>query len=331
MNRPILVIVLMVLLIAGAWWRLSGQEEGQVRRSQIIMGTLVEITAFGPDTGKLDEVVSRAFSEMSRIEDLMSPHVETSDVTLLSKAVGQQKVSEETAEVIRLGLEIAQRSEGAFDLSMGRLIDIWDILNENPQVPEEARIRQAMDGLGPGGLSLEGRMVSKSNVDLQVDLGSIAKGYAVDRAWQLLKDGGVQNASVNAGGDLRLLGDRKGRPWRIGLVHPRKAGEVLAVLPSADEAVVTSGDYERYFEVDGQRYHHLIDPRTGYPANLCQAVTVVAPTADLADGLATAVFILGPEKGLKLMEEWDGVEGLIVDPDGKVLQTSGLNGRLEWP
>jgi thiamine biosynthesis lipoprotein len=140
----------------------------------------------------------------------------------------------------------------------------------------------------------------------------------------------VAAASVNAGGDIRLLGDRGGESWRIGIQHPRDPDGLLAVLPMQEGAVVTSGDYERYFEADGIRYHHLFDPRTGFPARLCQSATVVAPTAAWADALATAAFVLGPESGRRLLEELPEVEGVLIAADGARHVTRGLQGKIEW-
>ncbi|MBE0599471.1 MAG: FAD:protein FMN transferase, partial [Desulfuromonadales bacterium] len=151
------------------------------------------------------------------------------------------------------------------------------------------------------------------------------------RAVEILRQAGAGGASVNAGGDIRLLGDRRGAPWRIGIQHPRLPQMVLGVLSLADTAVVTSGDYERFFERDGIRYHHLFDPRSGEPARLAQSVTVVAASAALADGLATAAFVLGPAAGIELLERQPGVEGMVVDATGRPHLTSGLRGEIEWP
>ena len=332
LNRP-LVVLLVLLTIGIATWRLrSGQGDDQlVRRTRIIMGTLVEITALGPDQAQLDDALNAAFAEMSRIEELMSSHLPQSEVSRLSAAPGPMAVSPETASVIAQGLEIAARSDGAFDLGLGRLIAAWDILGEHPKVPSAAAIAAALQGVGPGDIQLSGQTVSKSRPDLAMDLGSIAKGYAVDRACQLLRERGISHASVNAGGDLMLIGDREGRPWRIGIQHPRKPGEVLALVELNGGSIVTSGDYERFFEQDGVRYHHLLDPATGQPARGCQSVTVVAPNATLADALATAAFVLGPEKGLRFLHQWPGVEGIIVDAAGKAVVTAGLKDRVTWP
>ena len=186
-------------------------------------------------------------------------------------------------------------------MGLGRLKQLWNIEGEHPRVPNAAEITAALAGTGLGDLRLAGQVVTKDDPRLAVDLGGIAKGYAVDRAIAVLQAAGVRHASVNAGGDIRLLGDRGDRPWRIGIQHPRKSDAILATLDLADTAVVTSGDYERFFERDGVRYHHLFDPATGQPARRCQSVTVVAPEAMLADALATAVFVLGPGPGLKLL------------------------------
>lgn len=331
LNRPLIILLLVAVLVGTALWRLSGDRVETVRRTRIIMGTLVEITAIGEDRARMDRAIGAAFGEMSRIEQLMSGHVEDSEVSRLAKVARSMDVSDETAVVIRAGLEIVEKSDGAFSLILGQLIDAWDILADEPRIPTPDQVTTAMIGLTPEGLQLQGATVIKAHPALKVDLGGIAKGYAVDRAFDQLQQAGLSHFSVNAGGDLRIKGDRGGRPWRIGIQHPRQPETVLAILPAADEAVVTSGDYERYFERDGVRYHHLLDPRTGQPARAVQSITVSAPTTMLADGLATAAFVLGPKEGLALLEEWSEVEGLIIAADGSVHTTSGMKDRLQWP
>jgi len=323
-----LLLLLLGACLAGGC-RPHGQEAATVQRSRLLMGTVVEITAIGPERARLDRAVDAAFAEMGRIETLMSSHRPDSDVARLS-AAGETIVAAETATVIALGRDVAIRSGGAFDMGLGRLKALWDIEGEKPHLPSAAEIRTALAGTGPDDLRLEGRTVAKADPRLAVDLGGIAKGYAVDRAAAVLAARGVRHAAVNAGGDMRLLGDHEGRRWRIGIQHPRHSEALLATLDLADCAVVTSGDYERYFERDGVRYHHLFDPRSGRPARLCQAVTVVAPRAALADALATAAFVLGPEAGLELLRDYPEVEGLIVAADGSGVTTDGLAGQVQW-
>ena len=161
---------------------------------------------------------------------------------------------------------------------------------------------------------------------MALDLGAIAKGYALDRAIKVLQGRGVKEALINVGGDVRVMGERV---WKIGLQHPRKEKEVLAVIRLKDQAIATSGDYQRYFIEEGKRYHHIINPKTGYPAQKCMGVTIFAPQATQADILATGIFILGPETGMKLIEFLEGVEGIIIDSQGKILLSSNLKGRLQ--
>jgi thiamine biosynthesis lipoprotein len=310
---------------------LAGCEEGPQRigRTQLLMGTVVEMVVYAPPS-LAESAIASAFDEMRRIEQLMSPHLEQSDIWRLSHETGPVTVSAETSAVLKLGLQVARQSGGAFDLSLGALTRLWGIESAAPRVPSRTEIASALNGIGPEALQLEGLEVVKKSSVLEIDLGGIAKGYAIDRAIALLAASGIRHASVNAGGDLRLLGDRGDRPWRIGIQHPRRNEELLATLELQDTAVVTSGDYERFFERDGIRYHHLFDPRTGQPARGCQSVTVVTDEAVLADALATAAFVLGPERGLAFLEQQQ-VEGLLVTASGEVLVTPGLKSQVHWP
>ena len=320
-NRP-LIIGLLVILLAMTWWRLQ-PAEGEFRRSKLMMGTVVEIVAGGQDTDKLESAVEAAFTEIARLDKLLSRHHQKSDVTRLSKSDNGSTVAMETVEVIALGLDVAQRSGGAFDLTLGKLKVLWGFNKETPTVPDQDALSAALIGIGPTALSLDGQQVSKRAPQLQVDLGGIAKGYAVDRAIAVLKEHGVTSAAVNAGGDMYLLGQRPERFWRIGIQHPRQKETVLETVQVRDQAVVTSGDYERFFEEDGIRYHHIFDPQNGLPARSCQSVTIIADSVALADALATAVFVLGPEAGLLLLTQYPQAEGLIVAADGNLHTSPG--------
>lgn len=326
-NRPLVLLLLIVLLVT-AWWRWR-PEPGPLQQTRLLMGTTVTIEADGLDRSRLEQAIAAAFAEMVRIEGLMSPHRPDSDVSRLSAVVNETAVTVETAAVIAVGLTIARRSGGAFDLTLGRLKTLWGIEGETPRVPGAAEITAALQGIGAEALVVEGTVVRKRDPQLAVDLGAIAKGYAVDRAIAVLQAHGISSGAVNAGGDLRVLGDRQGRPWRIGIQHPRRPGEVLTTLEAKDRAVVTSGDYERVFEHAGRRYHHLFDPHTGFPATRCQSVTILAPAAMLADALATTVFVLGPEQGLALLRDYPGVDALVVAADGRLHATPALAGLVD--
>ena len=331
-SRPFLLILLLGLLLAGSLLRhCSSSSQAPVSHDRILMGTVVTITALAGNNDDLEGAVKAAFDEMSRIERLMSPHVEGSDLQRLDVADGDVEVSPETAAVLQRALEISAASDGAFDPTLGGLKDLWDIEGDHPRVPSAQEIAQVLSHAGWQKISLHGRIVHKDDPLTEVDLGGIAKGYAIDRAIETLKEHGVTLASVNAGGDIRLLGQRPDRPWRIGIQHPRHQDALIATLEMQDGAVVTSGDYERYFEADGQRYHHLFDPHSGYPGRLCQSVTITAPDATTADALATAVFILGPKAGAALLQKFPQTAAIIIAADGTASVTSpDLEKRLTW-
>lgn len=324
LHRP-LILILLVLLVAAGWWRLR-PAPGFRQETRLLMGTTVTIEAGGAPGAELDRAIGAAFDEMARVEGLMSSYRDDSDVARLNAAADGAEVSAETAAVIRLGLEISRRSGGAFDLALGRLKALWGIDGEAPRIPAAGEIAAALAGSGSEAVSLVGTRVGKRRPESAVDLGGIAKGYAVDRALAVLREHGISSAAVNAGGDIGLLGGKGERPWRVAIQHPRRSDAVLATVAQRGGAVVTSGDYERFFERDGQRYHHLFDPHTGYPAQRCQSVTVIAPTAMLADALATALFVLGPQAGLEMLRGYPGCEALIIAADGRVVRSAGLAG-----
>ncbi len=321
--RPQWVILLLLVVAGLVWWRAPGGER-QLVRTALIMGTLVELKVFGTNEDELERATAAAFAEMRRVEALLTSYRPESEISRLSRAAGPFIVSEETAALLQRGQLLARQTGGAFDLTLGQLKQVWGIESDRPLVPSQAELQAALTAIGPEALQIEGRSVSKRSAELQVELGGIAKGYAVDRVLEMLRQAGVTSAAVNAGGDIGLLGAKQGQPWRIAIQHPRKTGELLTVLPLVNRAVVTSGDYERYFERNGIRYHHIFDPRTGSPARGCQSVTVVAADAATADALATAAFVLGPQQGLRLLERLPEVEGLLVGRDGGIFQTSGL-------
>jgi FAD:protein FMN transferase len=330
MKRATILLLLLAIVATVAGVRLRGASQEPVVQSRILMGTVVEITAFGSERRGTAEAVNAAFAEMARIEALMGPG-EQSDAVRISRASDSVEISPETAQVLALGLEVATLSQGAFDLTLAPLKELWGIESESPRIPSEEEIRKALEGTGPNALRLVEATVIKSNPGVAIDLGGIAKGYAVDRAVEILQDSGIASAAVNAGGDMRLLGARPDRPWRIGIQDPRRAGSVLGTLEVHDIAVVTSGDYERAFEQNGVRYHHLFDPGTGHPARRAMSVTVVAQSAVLADALATALFVLGPEEGLALLAQFPETEALVVGADGELHLSAGLEGNVIWP
>jgi thiamine biosynthesis lipoprotein len=318
--RAILILVILSFLLPSCQKR----SPSVVKRHRILMGTLVEITIVGRDEDKAAAAISEAFAEMERIEHLMSRWISESEVSKINRWAGVKpvKVSAEVLEVIQRAQEISRASGGYFDISVGGLLDLWGFETSEGRVPAKGEVEQALQSVGYGAIVVDGEA---STVELRrgmcIDLGGIAKGYAVDRACEVLRSRGYENVIVNAGGDMRVRGRKPNGPWVIGIQDPRDRSRILASFDVGDISVATSGDYERYFEADGVRYHHLLNPFTGYPGRQCRSVTIKAKDAVTADALATAVFVMGPEEGLRLVEATEGVEALIVTADGEIIQS----------
>jgi thiamine biosynthesis lipoprotein len=291
-----------------------------------VMGTDLSITALHEDVGLLDRALDAAVVEIQRVEDLMTDW-RASPLTTLNQAagVGPHKVPAELAALIDRGLAVSQLSNGSFDLTFRTFGRLWDFKAEPPKLPDQAAIDAALMKCGwqKVKVDLEKSEITRP-VGMEIGLGGIAKGYGVDRAMAVLMDFGIEHAIVNAGGDLKALGQRNDELWTIAIQHPRDRERVIAILPVSNSCVVTSGDYQRFFENEGKRYHHILDPVTGYPAEGCMSATVVAPDAAIADALATAICVLGVENGLAIIEKLPRIEALAVDMHGEVHMTAGL-------
>jgi thiamine biosynthesis lipoprotein len=297
------------------------------------MGTVVEISIIGEDEEATRKAALQAFQEIKRIEHLMSPTIVSSDVCRINQSAGKGwvKVSSETITVIRKAQEISELSEGGFDISIGALTQLWRIARERGIPPSTEEVKNHLDLVHFKNVwvSPDGKILLKKK-GMSIDLGGIAKGYAVDRAFEVLKTLGYKNLIVNAGGDLRVGGSKMDQPWSIGIQDPRVSQRIMARVSVLDTAVATSGDYEKFFIHQGKRYHHILDSKDGFPVNECQSVTIFCREGMMADGLATAVFVLGPEKGYALCQKLKGVHCLIVDKEGKIIFSPRLKGRISF-
>jgi thiamine biosynthesis lipoprotein len=307
----------------------------KVEFKDVAMSTSVTIVAFTND--KVDEAGARAlfgkaFDEIKRLESLLSEWRDDSDVGRLNKGNGEWvSVGPETLEVIQKGIIAGKLSDGTFDITFQVMGDIWkfgDARDEKPKVPNKNDVQKKKKLVDYRKIEVEGDKV-RLGKGQRVGLGGIAKGYIVDKVARLLRDGGLTAFLVQAGGDLYGSGKKAdGSPWVSGIQDPRGgSGKFFGVLELEDHAFSTAGDYARAYVVDGKRYHHIIDPRTGYPATACRSVTIWAPDALTADTVDDAVFILGPEKGLTLVESLDGVGAVIVDASNKVWVSRRLEGK----
>ncbi len=299
-----------------------------VSEERVLMGTQVIVKAVGEDRKQLRAAVNAAFDEVSRLERLMSNFMPDTELSRINQQAGVApvKVSRELFGVIKRSLFFSELSDGAFDISFASVGKLWNF--RTPVLPASDAVRAQLPFVNYRKIQLndEQSTVFLPFSRMEIGLGGIGKGYAMDRAMAALNDHGVRNAMVMAGGDALIRGKNGAALWRVGLRDPDKADGILAVLPLDDQAISTSGDYERFFIKDGVRYHHILDTKTGYPASLCRSVTILAPDATTSDALSTTVFVLGPERGLALIEQLDDVEAVIIDRNGKLSLSSGLAG-----
>jgi thiamine biosynthesis lipoprotein len=302
------------------------------------MGTHVALAAY--TTASLDEAaVHKAFedavTEIKRLETLMTTWRPDSELSRVNAAAGKAPVvvSQETFDVVKEAVHASEISEGTFDITFESLHGLWKFDQDlDPHPPTDAQIKAKLPFVGYRHIQLDpgARTVYLDREGTKISLGGIAKGYAVDHAAKVLRDAGLTSFYVQAGGDLYAAGKKPdGSDWSAGIRDPRGAeGVYFAILPVSDHAFSTAGDYERSYVIDGKRYHHIIDPRTGKPATASRSVTIYAPTAFLADEIDDAVFILGPKKGLALVESLDDVGAVIVDAHNNVHISKRLEGKL---
>ncbi len=267
------------------------------------------------------------FIELDRIEDLMSEWRPETAVSAINSNAGLKpvKVPLELFKLIERSVEFGHLSQGAFDITWKGMGPLWTF-GQNFRVPGEDEILEAVKRVDFSKIVMGQDSVFLPERDMAIGLGGIAKGYAIDRAGEVLRESGITDFLVDGGGDILAWGRIGGRQWLVGVRDPRgNRDELIKKLSISGGAVVTSGDYERFKMVDGRRYHHIIDPRTGHPADKCRSVTVFSPKAETADVLATAVFVLGPEEGMKLISQYEETEALIVESNGEILMSGGFD------
>jgi len=329
MSIRLIALCLLVCLAAPA----CGGGDGLYKKTKVIMGTYVTITVA---RGGLPEVVVRAavadaYSEIERIDRLMSTYKPESQLSQINREAGMRpvKADPEVIAVIQDALDVATMTGGAFDPTVGPLVRLWGIGGDKARVPGKDEIDAARRLVGFSHVILDKKAgtVFIENKGMAVDLGGIAKGYASDRAVEILKARGIKGGIVAVAGDLKLFGAGEGgKPWKIGIQHPRKPDALLTELEVNDAATSTSGDYERYFIKDGRRYCHILDPKTGYPASGLMSVTVLARDSYLADSLATGLFVMGPEKANAFARSHPEIEVLMVAGDGSISSTGRFRG-----
>ena len=331
--RVALTLAAFVLCAAPA--RGVAAERHLVRRGFEAMGTEVSFAVLGDDDAAANKAIDDAFAEIKRIEGLMTTWRPDSEVSRINENAGRKPVtvSPETLEVIEAAQASSKRSNGAFDITFFALHGLWKFDQDlTAKVPTAAEIKKRLPLVDWHKVIVnhDKRTVYLAKKGMRISLGGIAKGYAVDRAVAVLRRAGFDDAIVQAGGDLMCAGSKNGRPWVTGIRDPRgDRGAVFAKMLLTNHAFSTAGDYERFFILDGKRYHHILDPRTGYPATRSRSVTIYAPTALLADAVDDAVFILGWKKGFEMIEKIPDVGAVVVDDQGQVHVSSRVKDRVQ--
>jgi len=292
-----------------------------------IMGTRITVELWADDKDKGDRAIDAVLDEMRHIDESMSTYKPTSEVSEVNAkaADGPMPITKELFDLLTTAKEYSVLTDGAFDITYASVGYLYDFRKRVR--PNETQIAKALPAVDYRHVLLDPKKqtVQFSQKGVRIDLGGIAKGYSVDRGIEVLKSLGVTRAYVSAGGDSRIIGDRFGKPWMVGIRDPRKGSDdVITRIPLVDAAISTSGDYERYFEEDGVRYHHIIDPHTGHSASKVRSATIIGPAAIRTDGLSKTAFVLGPEKAMEIYNRIDDIDAIIVKLDGTVIHSKGL-------
>jgi FAD:protein FMN transferase len=306
-----------------------------VARTRPVMGTIATMTAWTADEPGAVAAFDAAFTEVERLERLMTVWRKDSDISRLNDAAGKGpvKMAPEVIDALLRARQVSEWTGGQFDVTFGALSGLWKFdQDQDNRVPDPAEVAKRLPLIDYRDLAIDAKAGTAElrRAGMRAHLGGIGKGYAVDAAVRILRARGFRDFMIQAGGDLYVAGMRGGRAWRVGIRDPRGPPErFFAATEITDATFSTSGDYERSFVKGGVRYHHILNPRTGQPARLCRSVTIKAPDATLADGLSTGVFLLGPEEGMALVGRLPGVDAVIVDAHNHVVVSPGLKGRLK--
>ncbi|MBV1906705.1 MAG: FAD:protein FMN transferase [Pseudomonadales bacterium] len=315
MIRQFLRVTLFICLVytgpAAAEW---------YQRSEAIMGTRVHAEIWHEEAAQGEAALDAVMAEMHRVDALMSPYKAESELSRLNNNAFEHPfvVSEEMFRLLQKSQRISLMTEGAFDITYASAGRFYDYRNAGR--PQDKQLSEAVMAIDYRHVIFdpENSAISFALQAVSIDLGGIAKGYAVDRCIEILMALGIDQAMVSAGGDSRIIGDHRGKPWSVGIKDPRNPDAMVAVLPLENTALSTSGDYERFFIEDGVRYHHIINPETGRSSSASRSVTIIGNEATFTDALSTSVFVMGLEKGLDLINRLPGIDAIIINNDGKL-------------
>ncbi|MDF2636513.1 MAG: ApbE family lipoprotein [Pelosinus sp.] len=330
-SLGIVMVVALALLISGCLGNNIAAPK-PFKETQFLMDTVIEITAYGPGA---EEAVKAAFGEFQRLHTLTNNFDENSQLSKINQMAGKEKVAVDPTlvDIIRFSKDVSDKLGDSFDITIGPLTKLWGIGQKGEYVPTQAEIDKVLPLVNYHLVEVDtnANTVYLPKTGMMLDLGSIAKGYATDLAIEKLKAMGISSALVNAGGNVRVIGNKPdGKPWRIGIQHPRDTDGISGKLALTEwDTMETSGDYQRFIMKDGIRYSHILNPRTGWQPREVASVTMVNSSSTYGDILSKPIFVLGVEKGLELLKQFPGNEAVIVTLDGKIIITPGLEGKIE--
>lgn len=329
--KIVAIIMIITVLIVGCGEK---TDDNKISKREFLMGTVVDIDVYD----KLDEeILEKVYDRLFEIESKMSKTIKTSDINKVNKKSGinSVQVDEETWKTIKKTKNLSNLTGGEFDPTIGPLSNLWEINSSDPDrknIPKDKDIKRLLNKINYENIILENNnKVYLKESGMELDLGGSAKGFAADEAKKILMENGSNSAMIDLGGDLYALGEKpNGEAWRIGVRDPRSENkDYLGVLEIRDKSMVTSGDYERYFEVEGKRYHHIIDPKTGYPVdNDLMSVTIISNSSLEGDVFSTASFIMGLDNGKNFIENQKEIEGIFITKDKNIYLTSGVEDKF---
>ena len=326
-KKWIILIGLCVCIIIP---QIGCKSEAPVSENQFLLNTVCTVTVYNMKQSQAQEAIKEAFACCRQYEDLLSKTVRGSDVDNINRAGGKAvRVHPETLAVVRRGIEYGDLSRGMFDITIGAVTELWDFTGEHPKVPPAEELKKAVRTVDYKQIRIEGDKVKLQNPEARLDLGGIAKGYIADRVTERMEKAGVRSAVINLGGNIATIGEKeKGVPWKIGIERPySERTKILGSVEMESGTIVTSGIYERYFKEGGRIYHHVLNPKTGYPVDSgLEAVTIKGGSGRSmdCDALSTMCLMLGAERSMEILKGMDGIEAAFVDQSDQITQVKGM-------
>lgn len=331
--KSIPALTLGALLVLSLVCACSSSTERIFKETRNSMYTVVSITVVSRTEDQAKRAINASFVELDRVAALLNFYSDTSEISLINRQAGEKpaRVSKDTLDIIEKAIYVSEETEGAFDVTVGPLVKLWDLKNE--VIPDAKSIEEKRQIVGYKNIVVDrdASTVFLKVKGAQIDLGGIIKGYAVDQVVEVLHQNGIRSGVIAVGGEVRSLGKKPdGESWTVGVQNPRQKGpddQVIATIELSDKALSTSGDYIRFFERDGVRYHHLLDPKTGSPSRQCGSATIIADDNTTTDGFSK-LFILGPEKGLLVAKKL-GFDVLYIDCNGRIIMSDGFKNKIK--